>query len=86
MAAENNLMEASNENNDPVKLRCLVQELQNSLQQVQFKFDERDRLVLNQEKRIIALSDQVLSLKEVITLTKNMLEIRNTEVKHLQVT
>ncbi|KAF7998614.1 hypothetical protein HCN44_011022 [Aphidius gifuensis] len=84
MADGNNLIEFSNDNNDPVKLRCLVQELQNSLQQVQLKLNERDRLVVNQEKRIIALSDQVLSLKEVITLTKNMLEIRNTEVKHLQ--
>lgn len=76
---------ATSAKDDPVQLQRLVDELKKSLKQTQLKLTERDRLVVNQEKQIGAFTNQVSSLKEVIALTKNMLEIRNMEVKHLQV-
>lgn len=38
----------------------------------------------NQELQIEALNSQVTSLKEVVRITKDLLEIRNLEVQHLE--
>lgn len=45
---------------------------------------EKTKVCKNQELQIEALSQQVVSLKEVVSITKDLLEIRNMEVKHLQ--
>ncbi|KAK4881520.1 hypothetical protein RN001_004839 [Aquatica leii] len=44
---------------------------------------EKTRMLKNQELQIEALTQQVNSLKEVINITKDMLDIRNVEVKQL---
>ncbi|XP_043273758.1 uncharacterized protein [Venturia canescens] len=69
---------------DQSNLRRELKELKNSLAQSQAKFNDRGRLIANQENQINALGKQVSSLKEVVAITKNLLEIRNMEVKHLQ--
>lgn len=76
---------ATNGKDDQSKLRRELKELKNSLAQSQAKFNDRGRLIANQENQINALTKQVSSLKEVVAITKNLLEIRNMEVKHLQV-
>lgn len=45
---------------------------------------EKTKIMKNQELQIEALTQQVVSLKEVVRITKDLLEIRNIEVKHLQ--
>lgn len=45
---------------------------------------EKTKICKNQELQIEALTQQVASLKEVVSITKDLLEIRNVEVKHLQ--
>lgn len=44
---------------------------------------EKTKTSKQQEIQIDALRNQVLQLKEVVQITKDMLEIRNTEAKHL---
>lgn len=70
---------------DETSLRRELEELKNSLAQSQAKLNDRARLMANQDNQINALTKQVSSLKEVVAITKNLLEIRNMEVKHLQV-
>jgi len=69
---------------DEMSLRRELEDLKNSLVQTQTKLNDRGRLMANQENQINALTKQVSSLKEVVAITKNLLEIRNMEVKHLQ--
>lgn len=45
---------------------------------------EKTKMCKNQELQIEALTQQVNSLKEIVSITKDMLEIRNMEVKQLQ--
>lgn len=45
---------------------------------------EKTKVIKNQELQIEALLQQVASLKEVVAITKDLLEIRNVETKHLQ--
>lgn len=45
---------------------------------------EKTKICKNQELQIEALQQQVSSLKEVIAITKDLLDIRNVETKHLQ--
>lgn len=45
---------------------------------------EKTKQCQNQELQIQALTEQVKSLKEIVSITKDMLEIRNMEVKQLQ--
>ena len=70
---------------DKMNLRRELEKLKNNLTQAQSKLNDRGRLMANQENQINALTKQVSSLKEVVAITKNLLEIRNMEVKHLQV-
>nr|XP_022908785.1 putative uncharacterized protein MYH16 [Onthophagus taurus] len=45
---------------------------------------EKTKVCKNQELQIEALHQQVESLREVVRITKDLLEIRNVEVTHLQ--
>lgn len=45
---------------------------------------EKTKVCKNQELQIDALKEQVKSLKEIVTISKDMLDIRNLEVKQLQ--
>ncbi|XP_012276699.1 centrosomal protein of 112 kDa isoform X2 [Orussus abietinus] len=73
----------SGEGNE-VTLRKEMEDLKNALTQTQLRLDDRGRLMANQENQINALTKQVSSLKEVVSITKDLLNIRNMEVKHLQ--
>lgn len=44
---------------------------------------EKTKVCKNQELQIEALTQQITSLKEVVAITKDLLEIRNVELKHL---
>lgn len=68
-----------------VMLRRMVDQLKGKLIQTSLQLEDRIRTVSNQEKQISALNSQVASLKEVESLTRSLLQIRNMEVKHLQV-
>lgn len=68
-----------------VMLRRMVDQLKGKLIQTSLQLEDRIRTVSNQEKQISALNNQVASLKEVESLTRSLLQIRNMEVKHLQV-
>ncbi|KAG7207361.1 hypothetical protein KM043_009024 [Ampulex compressa] len=65
-------------------LRRMVDQLKSKLIQTSLQLEDRTRLAANQEKQINALSSQVVSLKEVESITRNLLQIRNIEVKQLQ--
>ncbi|XP_046491442.1 ELKS/Rab6-interacting/CAST family member 1 [Neodiprion pinetum] len=69
---------------DEITLRREKEDLKNMLTQTQLMLDDRGRLITNQQTQISALSKQVSSLKEVVAITKDLLNIRNMEVKHLQ--
>ncbi|XP_076232795.1 uncharacterized protein LOC143178163 [Calliopsis andreniformis] len=69
---------------DEVMLRRMVDQLKGKLIQTSLQLEDRTRTVVNQEKQISALNSQVASLKEVESLTRSLLQIRNMEVKHLQ--
>jgi chromosome segregation ATPase len=45
---------------------------------------DKTDLCENQEKKNIALTNQIESLKQVVAITKDLLSIRDMEVKHLQ--
>ncbi|KAJ9579814.1 hypothetical protein L9F63_004520 [Diploptera punctata] len=72
--AENDVNKLSNENT----------ELENALSKVNELLKNKTDLCDNQEKQNLALTNQVASLKEVITITKDLLNIRNMEVRHLK--
>jgi chromosome segregation ATPase len=65
-------------------LRSELEDLKNTLTQTKLVLEDRERRITNQENQIYALMKQVNSLKEVVAITKDMLNIRNMEVKHLQ--
>ena len=44
---------------------------------------DKTTMCISQEKKIAALVNQVESLKEVVAITKDLLNIRNMEVQHL---
>lgn len=65
-------------------LRNELENLKSTLTQTKKILEDRERRIVNQECQISALIKQVSSLKEVVAITKDMLNIRNMEVKHLQ--
>nr|XP_031826904.1 tropomyosin [Nomia melanderi]XP_031826905.1 tropomyosin [Nomia melanderi]XP_031826906.1 tropomyosin [Nomia melanderi]XP_031826907.1 tropomyosin [Nomia melanderi]XP_031826908.1 tropomyosin [Nomia melanderi] len=69
---------------DEVLLRRMVDQLKAKLVHTSLQLEDRIRTVSNQEKQISALNSQVASLKEVESLTRSLLQIRNLEVKQLQ--
>jgi len=66
-------------------LQQSVDQLHGQLAQTALMYEERNRVVANQENQINALNDQVASLKEVVSITRDLLQIRNMEMKQLQV-
>lgn len=66
-------------------LQRSVEQLRGQLAQTALMYEERNRVATNQENQINALNNQVASLKEVVSITRDLLQIRNMEVKHLQV-
>jgi len=66
-------------------LQQSVEQLRGQLIQTALMYEERNRVVANQENQINALNNQVTSLKEVVSITRDLLQIRNMEVKQLQV-
>lgn len=73
-------------NHDDVKdtLQQSVEQLRGQLAQTALMYEERNRVATNQESQINALNNQVTSLKEVVSITRDLLQIRNMEVKQLQ--
>ncbi|XP_076663068.1 uncharacterized protein LOC143366137 isoform X2 [Andrena cerasifolii] len=69
---------------DEVMLRRMVDQLKGKLIETSLQLEAKIRTAANQEKQINALNIQVNSLKEVESLTRSLLQIRNMEVKHLQ--
>ncbi|KAL0108412.1 hypothetical protein PUN28_015156 [Cardiocondyla obscurior] len=61
-----------------------MEQLRGQLLQTALMYEERNRVVTNQENQINALNNQVTSLKEVVSITRDLLQIRNMEVKQLQ--
>ncbi|XP_029154889.1 GRIP domain-containing protein RUD3-like isoform X3 [Nylanderia fulva] len=61
-----------------------VEQLRGQLVQTALMYEERNRVAMNQENQINALNNQVASLKEVVSITRDLLQIRNMEVKQLQ--
>lgn len=65
-------------------LQRSVEQLRGQLAQTALMYEERNRVATNQESQINALNNQVASLKEVVSITRDLLQIRNMEVKQLQ--
>lgn len=65
-------------------LQQSVEQLRGQLAQTALMYEERNRVATNQESQINALNNQVTSLKEVVSITRDLLQIRNMEVKQLQ--
>ncbi|XP_072761534.1 uncharacterized protein [Anoplolepis gracilipes] len=65
-------------------LQRSVEQLRGQLAQTALMYEERNRMATNQESQINALNNQVASLKEVVSITRDLLQIRNMEVKQLQ--
>lgn len=74
-----------NGDGDNITLRKEMEDLRNSLTQTHIQLNERSKTIVNQDCQISALHKQVISLKEVVAITKDLLNIRNMEVQHLQV-
>jgi len=74
-----------NHGNNEDTLQQSVEQLRGQLIQTALMYEERNRVVANQENQINALNNQVTSLKEVVSITRDLLQIRNMEVKQLQV-
>ncbi|XP_070157419.1 uncharacterized protein [Polyergus mexicanus] len=66
-------------------LQRSVEQLRGQLAQTALMYEERNRVATNQENQINALNNQVASLKEVVSITRDLLQIRNMEVKQLQI-
>ncbi|EFN87606.1 filamin A-interacting protein 1-like [Harpegnathos saltator] len=69
---------------DETSLQRSVEQLRGQLAQTALMYEERNHVVANQENQINALNNQVTSLKEVVSITRDLLQIRNMEVKQLQ--
>ncbi|XP_011352431.2 tropomyosin [Ooceraea biroi] len=74
----------TNHGSDENTLQQSVEQLHGQLAQTAMMYEERNRVITNQENQINALNNQVASLKEVVSITRDLLQIRNMEVKQLQ--
>lgn len=74
----------TNHDNAEDILQQSVEQLRGQLAQTALMYEERNRVATNQESQINALNNQVASLKEVVSITRDLLQIRNMEVKQLQ--
>ncbi|PSN37291.1 hypothetical protein C0J52_17184 [Blattella germanica] len=69
---------------DAPKLTNENSELREALEKTSQLLKDKTDLCDNQERQNLALTNQIASLKEVVAITKDLLNIRNMEVKHLQ--
>jgi len=76
---------SANRGNDEDILQQSKKQLREQMMQPALIYEEHNRMIANQENQINALNNQVASLKEVVSITRDLLEIRNIEVKQLQV-
>lgn len=74
----------NNADNNDINVHGILTELKNKLAETTMQLEDRGVVMANQEKQINALNHQVTTLKEVVAITRDLLQIRNTEVKHLQ--
>lgn len=72
------------DNNKESVTHVTLTELKNKLTETIMQLEDRGVIMANQEKQINALNIQVSTLKEVVAITRDLLQIRNKEVKHLQ--
>ncbi|KAI4497572.1 hypothetical protein M0802_007342 [Mischocyttarus mexicanus] len=72
------------DNNEESVANVTLTELKNKLTETIMQLKDRGIIMANQEKQINALNIQVSTLKEVVAITRDLLQIRNKEVKHLQ--
>lgn len=72
------------DNNKESVAHVTLTELKNKLTETIMQLEDRGVIMANQEKQINALNIQVSTLKEVVAITRDLLQIRNKEVKHLQ--
>ncbi|XP_012057326.1 PREDICTED: uncharacterized protein LOC105620445 [Atta cephalotes] len=75
---------SANRGNDEDALQQSEEQLREQMIQPALIYEEHNRMIANQENQINALNNQVASLKEVVSITRDLLEIRNIEVKQLQ--
>lgn len=64
-------------------LKLQNEDLRNALAKMTTILRDKTTLCISQEKKLAALVNQVESLKEVVAITKDLLNIRNMEVQHL---
>lgn len=74
------ILKNRSESDDLKRMRAKHEDLLTKAKDLLF---EKTKLNKQQEVKIEALENQVVQLKEVISITKDMLEIRNSEAKHL---
>lgn len=67
------------------EIAVLKSKTENTLTRAKEMIFEKTKIVKNQELQIDALNQQIVSLKEVVSITKDLLEIRNLEVKQLEI-
>ncbi|XKL59196.1 hypothetical protein PGB90_000212 [Kerria lacca] len=79
---EKNIKASQNDNVDILKKKN--QDLQELLTKVMDLLKEKTNVCLNLEKQNSALNLQILSLKDIVAITKNLLGIRNVEVENMQ--
>lgn len=72
------------ETTDMEKLMDENTELHVALTKASEQLKDKTDMCDNQEKKNIALTNQIESLKEVVNITKDLLNIRDMEVHHLQ--
>ncbi|XP_024892002.1 uncharacterized protein LOC112467551, partial [Temnothorax curvispinosus] len=70
---------------EDISLQQSVEQLREQLVQTALMmYEERNRVIVNQKNQINALNNQVTSLKEVVSITRYLLQICNMEAKQLQ--
>lgn len=65
------------------QLKTQNDDLKSALAKMTAILRDKTGLCMSQEKKMVALTNQVDSLKEVVAITKDLLNIRNMEVQHL---
>lgn len=69
---------------DAEEVDCLKSESEKTLTKAKSIIFERTKVIKNQELQIEAYNQQIESLKDVVRITKDLLEIRNLEIKQLE--
>ncbi|KAG5887701.1 hypothetical protein JTB14_010772 [Gonioctena quinquepunctata] len=79
--AQNFKQQRAKENEE---INSLKMESEQTLTKAKSIIFERTKVIKNQELQIEAYTQQIQSLKDVVRITKDLLEIRNLEVKQLE--